>query len=61
MKMGFENVANEERVARFGLDDFKKMFRANGLMLESVFGDYHLCPFDLKTSPRLVMVARKIE
>ena len=59
--MGFENVANEERVARFGLDDFKKMFRANGLMLESVFGDYHLCPFDLKTSPRLVMVARKIE
>jgi SAM-dependent methyltransferase len=48
-----------ERVARFGLSDFRRMFAAGGLAIERVHGDYDLRPYDAGASPRLIMVARK--
>ena len=48
-----------ERVAKFSLGDFNEMFSFHGLQLQEVFGDYELGAYDLKKSPRLIMVARK--
>jgi hypothetical protein len=54
-----EPVENVEQVARFTLDDFRRMFGANDLHIQDVFGDYRLCPFELESSPRLVIVVKK--
>jgi SAM-dependent methyltransferase len=48
-----------ERVARFTLADFERLFRRHGLTIEEVFGTYALGPYDAHTSPRLILVARK--
>ena len=48
-----------ERVARFTLGDFDRMLGANGLVIEEVYGDYGLGAYDPRTSPRLILVARK--
>ncbi|MBD0298443.1 MAG: hypothetical protein ICV84_25120 [Flavisolibacter sp.] len=49
-----------EQVARFDLDDFKRMFSACNLQIEEVYGDYKLNEFDQRNSPRLIMVAKKV-
>jgi SAM-dependent methyltransferase len=54
-------VVFTERVARLTLADFDVMFGGYGLVIEQTFGDYQLSPFDRKTSPRLIVVARKSE
>lgn len=48
-----------ERVAAFGLADFKKIFGAAGLTLKETFGDYQLRPFDPEQSPRLILIFEK--
>lgn len=48
-----------ERVAKFSLGDFNDMFAFNDLQLEQVFGDYQLSDYDIKRSPRMILVARK--
>lgn len=48
-----------ERVAKFGLDDFRFMFGLFGMTVEEAYGDYALKPFDPRTSRRLLMVVRK--
>ena len=48
-----------ERVARFSLDDFEKMFQANSLIIQEVFGDYQLQAYEPKRSPRLILIAKK--
>jgi SAM-dependent methyltransferase len=50
-----------ERVARFTLGDFERMFGAQGLAIEEVYGDYGLGAYDVQTSPRLILVARMKE
>ena len=49
-----------EQVARFTLGDFDRMLGAHGLTIEQVYGDYQLGPYDTRTSPRLILVARKV-
>ncbi len=49
-----------EKVAKFSLGDFNDMFAFHHLQVEEVFGDYFLGPYDVKKSPRLIMVARKL-
>jgi hypothetical protein len=49
-----------EKVAKFSLGDFNDMFSFSGLQIQQVFGDYQLNNYDLKKSPRLLMVAKKI-
>jgi SAM-dependent methyltransferase len=49
-----------EQVARFTLGDFERMLGAYGLTIEQVYGNYQLGPYDTCTSPRLILVARKV-
>ena len=49
-----------ERVKKFSLYDFKKLFKNNGLLLTNVYGDYQLNGYDCEASPRIIMIAKKI-
>ena len=53
-------IEYSERVAKFTLHDFEGMFSQNGLAIDAVYGDYRLNAFDASTSPRLILVARKV-
>ena len=46
-----------EKVSKFTLTDFEKMFSKQGLAIKEVFGDYEFNKYDAKTSPRLIMIA----
>ena len=48
-----------EKVAKFSLADFEKMFTKQRLKIKEVFGDYHFGKYDGKVSPRLIMIAEK--
>jgi SAM-dependent methyltransferase len=48
-----------ERVAKFSLGDFTEMLAYQGMQLQEVFGDYHLGRYDVRKSPRMIIVARK--
>jgi len=48
-----------ERVAKFEVPDFCRMFGAYSLHIDAVYGDYKLNPYDYSTSPRLILIARK--
>jgi len=48
-----------ERVARFTLQDFERMFALHDLGIEEVHGDYRLSSYDTLTSPRMILVAKK--
>ncbi|GAC1454159.1 MAG: class I SAM-dependent methyltransferase [Chitinophagaceae bacterium] len=50
-----------EKVAKYNLGDFNDMFAFHHLQVQEVFGDYSLGAYDVKKSPRLIMVARKME
>ncbi len=49
----------EERVKVIGLEKFINYFQDVGFQLVETFGDYELNPFDVITSNRLILVARK--
>lgn len=46
-----------ERVAKFRVQDFQRMFALHGLRMAAVYGDYRLQRYDVLTSPRMVLVA----
>ncbi|MBN8836251.1 MAG: methyltransferase domain-containing protein [Sphingobacteriia bacterium] len=48
-----------ERVAKFSLGDFTDMLAYQKLQVQEVFGDYHLNRFDIRKSPRMIIIARK--
>ena len=48
-----------ERVAKFELQDFQRMFTLHGLTVDDVYGDYQLNPYDPDASPRMILIARK--
>ncbi len=48
-----------EKVAKFSLGDFTEMFAYQGLQIQEVFGDYDFAHYDIKKSPRLIMIAKK--
>ena len=50
-----------ERVAKLTVEDFRFMFEVCNLRIEETYGDYRLSPFDVDTSGRLILQARKIE
>jgi SAM-dependent methyltransferase len=55
-----KNFAFEECVALFTFSDFEAMFRAAGFQIFRTFGDYELNDFEENTSPRLIIIAKKI-
>lgn len=48
-----------EKVAKFSLGDFNDMLSFHQLQIQEVFGDYQLGVYDVKKSPRLIIIARK--
>lgn len=55
-----EPLIFQEKVAKFTLGDFNDMFAFHFLQIQEVFGDYQFNRYDVKKSPRLVMIAKKI-
>lgn len=53
-------VEHVERVARFWLEDFRAMFSRHGLRIVETWGDYALSRFDVRRSPRLIVLADKV-
>jgi SAM-dependent methyltransferase len=49
-----------EQVAKFSMGDFTEMFAFQGLQLQEVYGDYQLGTYDVKKSPRLIMLVQKM-
>lgn len=49
----------QEKVKAISLEVFKDYFEKANLVIETIFGDYDLNAFDLETSDRLILVARK--
>jgi hypothetical protein len=52
-------VGQTEKVAKFTLGDFTDMFSYHGLQVQEVFGDYQLGAYDVRKTPRLIIVANK--
>ncbi len=50
-----------EKIAKFSLGDFTDMLSFQNLQVMEVFGDYNLGPYDVRKTPRLVIVSRKKE
>ncbi|MBA2331038.1 MAG: class I SAM-dependent methyltransferase [Flavisolibacter sp.] len=50
-----------EKVAKFSIGDFTEMLAFQNIQVKEVFGNYKFQSYDLKTSPRLVVVAQKNE
>jgi SAM-dependent methyltransferase len=48
-----------EIVSKFSLGDFTDMLSYPGMQVEEVFGDYQLDHYDVRNTPRLIVVARK--
>lgn len=55
-----EPIEHLERVAKFTLGDFTDMLGYHHLQVQEVFGDYDFSEYDLKSSPRLIIIAKKI-
>ncbi|MBC7689551.1 MAG: class I SAM-dependent methyltransferase [Aquabacterium sp.] len=54
-----EPLTYTEKVAKFSLGDFTEMFAYQGLQIQEVYGDYNFNNYDVRKSPRLIVVARK--
>ncbi len=52
-------IAFQERVRAFEFQDFMQMFAFAELPILYSFGSYELTPFDIQTSDRLILIARK--
>ena len=48
-----------EKVVKFSLGDFTDMLSFQNMQVIEVFGDYRLIPYDVRKTPRLIIVARK--
>jgi len=49
-----------EKVAKFSLGDFTEMFAFQGMQVQEVYGDYKLNSYDVKKTPRLIIIASKL-
>jgi len=54
-----EPLIYTEKVAKFSLGDFTEMFAYQGLQIQEVFGDYNFADYDVKKSPRIILIAKK--
>jgi SAM-dependent methyltransferase len=48
-----------EKVSKFSFGDFNDMLSYHGLQVQEIFGDYQLGSYDVRTRPRLIIVASK--
>lgn len=50
-----------ERVMKFSLGDFTEMLAYEHFQVKEVFGNYALQPYDVRKSPRLIVIAEKYQ
>lgn len=48
-----------EKVKKFSLGDFTDMLSFQKMQIEMVYGNYELEPYDIKTTPRMILIAKK--
>ncbi|MEY2829517.1 MAG: hypothetical protein RIQ33_1375 [Bacteroidota bacterium] len=56
---GDKKFISHEKVRGFLLADFQQLLHQQNFKIESIFGDYHLNKFDVHTSDRLIIHAKK--
>jgi SAM-dependent methyltransferase len=56
-----EPLVYTEKVMKFSLGDFTDMLAYQGLQVQEVFGDYQLQPYDVRLTPRLIIIAKKMK
>ncbi len=49
-----------EKVAKFSLGDFTDMLAYQQMQVREVFGDYQLGSYDVRKSPRMIIIAKKV-
>src|SRR6185312_352397 len=49
-----------EKVVKFSFGDFTEMLAYQQMQVQEVFGDYNLNHYDVKKSPRMIIVAKKM-
>lgn len=49
-----------EKYLKLSIGDFTDMFAYQGLQIQEVFGDYQFADYDIRKSPRLIFIAKKI-
>jgi SAM-dependent methyltransferase len=54
-----EPIDYTEKVAKFSLGDFTDMLSFQKMQVSEVFGDYELNSYDVKKTPRLIVIAKK--
>jgi hypothetical protein len=54
-----EPIVHVEKVAKFSLGDFTDMLAFQGVQVTEVFGDYELHPYDVRKTPRLIIIGKK--
>ena len=54
-----EPISFTEKVAKFSLGDFTDMFSFYGLQVKEVYGDYQFNNYDIRKTPRLIIIASK--
>jgi SAM-dependent methyltransferase len=50
---------NTEKVAKFSSGDFTEMLTFQGMQVKEVFGDYNFSAYDVRNTPRLILIAKK--
>ena len=54
-----EPLSYTEKVAKFSLGDFTDMLSFQGLQVQEVFGNYRFDKYDVRKTPRMIIVASK--
>ena len=54
-----EPLEYTEKVAKFSLGDFTDMLAFQGMQVQEVFGDYQFSSYDVRKTPRLIVIAKK--
>lgn len=55
-----ENYSFEEKVQLIQLNDFKQYFKKTGFVINQVFGNYQLAPYEFDTSERLILIIKAL-
>jgi SAM-dependent methyltransferase len=53
-------IEHVEKVAKFSLGDFTDMLSFQRVQVKEVFGDYNLNAYDVRKTPRMIIVAEKL-
>lgn len=55
-----QHATFSDKRAKFSPGDITDMFAYQGLQVQEIFGDYNLTPFNIRQSPRMIVLGKKI-